>query len=76
MPYEDMNTGQSGVLMGRGKRVSQRPGNIYFRRVVNKHRKPYHDAEMSKKIYLVHTAKAVIAASHDVGGLGSCTYPI
>jgi hypothetical protein len=56
---------EKDVLMGRGKRVSEWPGNIYFRQVVNKHREPYHDAERSKKVY---TAQAVIAAIHDIGG--------
>jgi hypothetical protein len=56
---------EKDVLMGRGKRVSEWPGNIYFRQVVNKNREPYHDAERSKKVYV---AQAVIAAIHDIGG--------
>jgi hypothetical protein len=56
---------EKDVLMGRGKRVSEWPGNIYFRQVVNKHREPYSDAERSKKVYV---AQAVIAAIHDIGG--------
>jgi hypothetical protein len=56
---------EKDVLMGRGKRVSEWPGNIFFRQVINKHRDAYHDAERSKKVYV---AQAVIAAIHDIEG--------
>lgn len=38
------------VLMGRGKRVSEWPGNVFFRQVVNKHRDEYTSAIRNKKV--------------------------
>jgi hypothetical protein len=49
------------VIMGRGKRVSEWPGNVFFRQVVNKHRQVYAEAHRSKK---VDVAIAVIAEVH------------
>lgn len=51
--------------MGRGKRVSEWPGNVHFRQVVNRYREEYATSERANKVKI---AAAVIAAVQDVGG--------
>ena len=43
------------VIMGRGKRVSEWPGNIFFRQVVNKHREAYAEASRNEKVTVAVT---------------------
>jgi hypothetical protein len=56
---------EKDVLLGRGKRVSEWPGNIHFRQVVNRYREEYATAERANKVKI---AAAVIAAVQNVGG--------
>jgi hypothetical protein len=53
------------VLMGRGKRVSEWPGNIYFRQVVNKYRERYAKSARTVKVTIAQT---VIDEIHQVNG--------
>ena len=45
VPRDDVVRYIWDILMGRGKRVSEWPGNVFFRQTVNKHRERYNDAE-------------------------------
>lgn len=56
---------EEDVLMGRGKRVSEWPGNIHFRQVINRFRDDYSKAARSKKVEI---AKQVMACIHEIGG--------
>ena len=56
---------EKDVLLGRGKRVSEWPGNIHFRQIVNRYREEYATAERANKVKI---AAAVIAAVQNVGG--------
>ena len=51
--------------MGRGKRISEWPGNIFFRQVVNKYRDEYNVCSRKGK---VGVAKAVLDDIHAIGG--------
>jgi Helicase associated domain len=53
------------VLMGRGKRVSEWPGNIFFRQVVNKYRDSYSKAY---RLHKIDIAERVIAEINAIGG--------
>jgi Helicase associated domain len=53
------------VLMGRGKRVSEWPGNIFFRQVVNKYRDSYSKAY---RLHKIDIAERVIAEIEAIGG--------
>lgn len=53
------------VLMGRGKRVSEWPGNIFFRQVINKHREDYNKAIRNQKVDIAHLVIKEIMA---IGG--------
>mmetsp|Transcript_13783 Transcript_13783/g.26442 ORF Transcript_13783/g.26442 Transcript_13783/m.26442 type:complete len:369 (+) Transcript_13783:207-1313(+) len=56
---------EKDVLMGRGKRISEWPGNIYFRQVVNKYRDEYNSSSRKNK---VGVAKSVLDDIHAIGG--------
>ena len=43
------------VIMGRGKRVSEWPGNVFFRQVVSKHRQAYAEATRNQKVQVAVT---------------------
>jgi Helicase associated domain len=53
------------VLMGRGKRVSEWPGNIFFRQVVNKYRDSYSKAY---RLHKIDIAERVISEIEAIGG--------
>ena len=55
----------SAVLMGRGKRISEWPGNIYFRQIINKYRDEYNSSSRKNKVVV---AKSVLDAIHAIGG--------
>lgn len=38
------------VLLGRGKRISEWPGNIHFRQVINRYREQYHKSNRKAKV--------------------------
>jgi hypothetical protein len=50
VPSGKVNAGPLDVIMGRGKGVSEWPGNIFFRQVVNKHREAYTLASRNTKV--------------------------
>ena len=64
-PEDDQDTNERDVIMGRGKRVSEWPGNIYFRQVVNEHRDAYLLAFRTTKVTI---ALDVIDKIHKNGG--------
>ena len=51
--------------MGRGKRISEWPGNIHFRQVVNQHRDEYHRCSRKEK---VKVANVVLEKIQGIGG--------
>lgn len=51
------------VLLGRGKRVSNWPGNIYFRQIVNKYRDAYNKAGRNHKNMVADLVRQQISAN-------------
>jgi hypothetical protein len=62
---EIVKAGEYDVLLGRGKQISEWPGNVHFRQVVNKFRVEYVTANRDSKVSI---AKRVIALIHKDGG--------
>ncbi|GKY94571.1 hypothetical protein MPSEU_000422700 [Mayamaea pseudoterrestris] len=56
---------EKDVLMGRGKRVSEWPGNIYFRQLIASNREKYLVAPRHEKVTI---ADQVIHQIHSIGG--------
>lgn len=51
--------------MGRGKRISEWPGNIHFRQVINKYRDEYHQCSRKEKVKVANSVLEDITA---IGG--------
>jgi hypothetical protein len=64
-PPTPVEINEKDVLMGRGKRVSEWPGNIYFRQAVNRFRDQYTKAARHEKVQI---ADKVIEMMHAVSG--------